>query len=59
MLDAVYPAERGGDVEARLGIFRAIRAGRLASVTTNVASILGREPITFGRWAAQNAAAFG
>lgn len=45
-------------VEARLGIFRAIRAGRLASVTPGVAAILGREPISFARWAEQNAAAF-
>jgi (4-alkanoyl-5-oxo-2,5-dihydrofuran-3-yl)methyl phosphate reductase len=45
-------------VEARLGIFRAIRAGRLASVTANVASILDREPIPFARWALENAAAF-
>jgi uncharacterized protein YbjT (DUF2867 family) len=45
-------------IEARLGIFRAIRADQLASVTTNVASILGREPISFARWADQNAAAF-
>jgi hypothetical protein len=29
-----------------------------ATVTNNVASILGREPISFDRWAQQNAAAF-
>lgn len=45
-------------IEARLGIFRAIRAGRLASVTATVASILDREPIPFPRWAIENAAAF-
>jgi uncharacterized protein YbjT (DUF2867 family) len=45
-------------IEARLSIFRAMREGRLATVTNNVASILGREPISFDRWAHQNAAAF-
>jgi (4-alkanoyl-5-oxo-2,5-dihydrofuran-3-yl)methyl phosphate reductase len=45
-------------IEARLSIFRAMREGRLAAVTDNVASVLGREPISFDRWAHQNAAAF-
>ena len=45
-------------IEARLSIFRAMREGRLATVTDNVAAILGREPISFDRWAQQNAAAF-
>lgn len=45
-------------IEARLSIFRAMREGRLAAVTDNVASVLGREPISFDRWAQQNAAAF-
>jgi uncharacterized protein YbjT (DUF2867 family) len=45
-------------IEARLSIFRAMREGRLATVTGNVAAVLGREPISFDRWAQQNAAAF-
>jgi (4-alkanoyl-5-oxo-2,5-dihydrofuran-3-yl)methyl phosphate reductase len=45
-------------IDARLSIFRAMREGRLATVTNNVASTLGREPISFDRWAQQNAAAF-
>jgi uncharacterized protein YbjT (DUF2867 family) len=45
-------------IEARLSIFRAIREGRLTTVSDNVASILGREPIAFDSWAQQNAAAF-
>jgi (4-alkanoyl-5-oxo-2,5-dihydrofuran-3-yl)methyl phosphate reductase len=45
-------------IEARLSIFRAMREGRLATVSPNVASVLGREPISFDRWAQQNAAAF-
>lgn len=45
-------------VEARLAIFQAIRTGQLATVTTNVASILGRAPISFAQWAKENATAF-
>jgi uncharacterized protein YbjT (DUF2867 family) len=45
-------------IDARLSIFRAIREGRLAAVTENVVEVLGREPISFNRWAQQNAAAF-
>jgi uncharacterized protein YbjT (DUF2867 family) len=45
-------------IEARLSIFRGIREGRLAAVTNNVAAVLGREPISFDRWAQQNTASF-
>ncbi|HTU93393.1 MAG TPA: SDR family oxidoreductase [Gemmataceae bacterium] len=45
-------------IEARLSIFRAIRAGRLATVTDTVQRILGRKPITFDEWAREQAAAF-
>jgi (4-alkanoyl-5-oxo-2,5-dihydrofuran-3-yl)methyl phosphate reductase len=45
-------------IDARLSIFRAIREGHLAAVTDNVAATIGREPISFERWAQQNAAAF-
>jgi (4-alkanoyl-5-oxo-2,5-dihydrofuran-3-yl)methyl phosphate reductase len=45
-------------IEARLSIFRAMREGRLAAVTKNVAAILGREPISFDQWAQENAAVF-
>jgi hypothetical protein len=41
-----------------LSIFRAIREGRLAAVTDNVAAVLGRQPISFDQWAQQNADAF-
>lgn len=44
--------------EARLSIFRAIREGRLAKVTGTVETVLGREPIPFSHWAAENASAF-
>jgi uncharacterized protein YbjT (DUF2867 family) len=45
-------------VEAHLSIFRAIREGRLATVTGDVERVLGRRPLTFDQWAKENAAAF-
>src|SRR5277367_2447006 len=45
-------------IEARVSIFRAIREGRLATVSHNVTKVLDRQPISFDRWARQNAAAF-
>jgi len=45
-------------VEARLSIFRAIREGRLATVTDTVERVLGRQPITFDQWVGENAQAF-
>jgi (4-alkanoyl-5-oxo-2,5-dihydrofuran-3-yl)methyl phosphate reductase len=45
-------------IEARLSIFRAMRDGQLAAISDTVARTLGREPISFDRWAQQNAAAF-
>jgi len=45
-------------VEARLSIFRAIRDGRLATVTDTVKRILGRKPITFDQWVQENIAVF-
>lgn len=49
------PAE---DTEAHVALWRAIREGRLASVTDNVEHILGRKPITLDQWIQENAAAF-
>jgi uncharacterized protein YbjT (DUF2867 family) len=45
-------------VEAHLSIFRAIREGRLTTVTDAVERVLGRRPLTFDQWAKENAAAF-
>jgi (4-alkanoyl-5-oxo-2,5-dihydrofuran-3-yl)methyl phosphate reductase len=45
-------------VEARLSIFRAIREGRLATVTEMVERVLGRQPISFDQWARENVQAF-
>lgn len=46
------------ETEAHVALWRAIREGRLASVTDNVQRILGRKPITLEQWLTENAAAF-
>jgi uncharacterized protein YbjT (DUF2867 family) len=45
-------------IEAHLSIFRAIREGRLTTVTDTVQRVLRRRPLTFDQWAKENAAAF-
>jgi uncharacterized protein YbjT (DUF2867 family) len=45
-------------VEAHLSIFRAIREGRLTTVTDTVDRVLRRRPLTFDQWVQENAAAF-
>jgi uncharacterized protein YbjT (DUF2867 family) len=45
-------------IAAHLSIYRAIREGRMAEVTGNVECVLERKPITFDRWAQENAEAF-
>jgi hypothetical protein len=45
-------------VETRLSIFRAIREGRLATVTDLVERVLGRQPITFDQWVRENVGVF-
>jgi uncharacterized protein YbjT (DUF2867 family) len=46
------------ETEAHVSLWRAIREGRLAAVTENVANILGRKPIALDQWAIENAGAF-
>ena len=45
-------------IAAHLSTYGAIREGRMAEVTGNVERVLGRKPITFDRWARENAEAF-
>jgi (4-alkanoyl-5-oxo-2,5-dihydrofuran-3-yl)methyl phosphate reductase len=45
-------------IAAHISIYRAIREGRLATVTCNVERVLGRKPIAFDQWARENASAF-
>ena len=44
--------------EAVVDIWRAIREGRLATVTDGVQQVLGRKPVTFDQWAEEHAGAF-
>jgi uncharacterized protein YbjT (DUF2867 family) len=46
------------ETEAHVSLWRAIREGRLATVTDNVERVLGRKPIALDQWAVENAAAF-
>jgi (4-alkanoyl-5-oxo-2,5-dihydrofuran-3-yl)methyl phosphate reductase len=43
------------ETEAHVALWRAIREGHLAAVTNEVERILGRRPITFEKWALENA----
>lgn len=52
---------RGGDrpfADAVVDIRRAVRDGRLATVSDGVERVLGRKPLPFQRWAEENAQAF-
>jgi uncharacterized protein YbjT (DUF2867 family) len=46
------------ETAAHVDLWRAIREGRLATVTDGVKRVLGREPIALDQWIAENAAAF-
>jgi uncharacterized protein YbjT (DUF2867 family) len=46
------------ETAAHLELWRAIREGRLATVTDGVERLLGRPPINLGQWLSENAAAF-
>jgi len=46
------------ETQAHVELWRAIRAGRLATVTNGVQRVLGREPLGLDQWLKENAAAF-
>lgn len=46
------------ETEAHVSLWRAIREGRLATVTDTVERILDRKPIALDQWAIENAGAF-
>lgn len=48
----------GDYADALVDIWRAVREGRLATVTDGVERVLGRKPVTFHRWVKENAGAF-
>jgi uncharacterized protein YbjT (DUF2867 family) len=45
-------------IDAHISIYRAIREGRLATVTQEVERILGRKPASFDHWLQRNVSAF-
>ncbi len=47
-----------GVADALVGLWRAVREGRVATVTDTAQRVLGRAPISFAAWARENAAAF-
>lgn len=55
---AVKWAGEGAYVDALVDIWRAVREGRLDTVTDGVRQVSGREPISFDRWAVENTASF-
>jgi len=46
------------EVEAHVALWRAIREGRLATVTDTVERVLGRPPLSLDHWLSENGAAF-
>ncbi len=46
------------ETEAHVSLWRAIREGRLATVTATVERVLGRKPITLDQWLIENAVSF-
>jgi uncharacterized protein YbjT (DUF2867 family) len=51
-------AGNGAYADALVDIWRAVREGRLDTVTDGVKQVTRREPIPFDRWVAENAASF-
>jgi len=51
-------AGKGPYADALVDIWRAVREGRLDTVTDGVQQVLGRKPVAFSRWAEENAHAF-
>ncbi len=51
-------AGKGHYADALVDIWRAVREGRLATVSDGVKQVIGRRPIPFDRWAEENADAF-
>lgn len=57
-LDTVEWAGEGPYADALVDIWRAVRHGRLDTVTDGVRRVSGRDPVTFAQWAAENATSF-
>lgn len=50
--------ESAAMIDAHISIYRAIREGRLATVTHEVERVLGRKPASLDHWLGQNTSAF-
>jgi uncharacterized protein YbjT (DUF2867 family) len=57
-VSTVQWAGKGPYVDALVDIWRAVREGRLETVTDRVRRVIGRDPIRFEEWAVENAASF-
>lgn len=57
-MGAVEWGGEGSYADALVDIWRAVREGRLDTVTDGVRRATGREPITFAQWAVENAESF-
>jgi uncharacterized protein YbjT (DUF2867 family) len=55
---ALTRADTGAYAEALVDIWRAVREGRLSTVSDGVERIVGQKPISFERWVAENADSF-
>ncbi|MGO9436920.1 MAG: hypothetical protein ACLPH3_22405 [Terracidiphilus sp.] len=55
---ALRPPAHRAETDAHVALWRAIREGRLATITKTVAQVLGRPPIAFDQWLTENIAAF-
>lgn len=51
-------AGKGPYADALVDIWRAVREGRMDAVTQGVRRVIGRDPMAFDQWAAENAEAF-
>ncbi len=56
--DVIRWAGKGPYADALVDIWRAVREGRLETVSDQVKQVIGRKPIPFSRWAKENADAF-
>ena len=57
-ISAVQWAGDGPYVDALVDIWRAVREGRLDTVTDGVRRVTAKDPITFDQWVAENATSF-
>ena len=57
-ISTVEWAGKGPYTDALVDIWRAVREGKMDTVTKEVKRVIGRQPISFDQWVAENAASF-